>query len=149
MTWTRSSRSSGGWRTMPEPRRRKSVRRRAGWAIGALLLLGALGAAWAPVALAVPGPGAECGAEAAPSGESDPCEDAIGLDLGFLLPLAGIVGLAGVAVLGAAYVVLRRRAAAPLDPEPFDAQEWWRCASCGRSNVVGSARCHACGAWQR
>ena len=111
-----------------------------------------LSLAWTPVALGVPGPGTECGAEAPASGEHDPCEGRGGpggFDFGFVVPLAGAVVLAGVVALGAAYFVLRRRAAPPLNPEPIDAQDWWTCRTCGRNNVVGSARCYACGAWQR
>ena len=69
-----------------------------------------------------------------------------GINLGGVLPLllAVVVGAAGALVL--AYLVLRRRAGAPLDP--VDAGEWWTCRNCGRNNVVGSPRCYSCGAWQ-
>jgi hypothetical protein len=40
-----------------------------------------------------------------------------------------------------------RRTSAPL--VPADPGEWWTCRTCGKNNVVGSARCYACGAWQR
>ena len=33
-------------------------------------------------------------------------------------------------------------------PRPI-AGEWWLCPKCGSTNVVGSARCYACGTWQR
>jgi hypothetical protein len=143
-----SSTSSGGSLAMREPRGRRPLGR-AALAITMALLVGGLAASWAPVALAVPGPGSECDAEAAPSGESDSCPDGTGFDLGFLLPLGGAVVLVGAVVLGGAYLALRRRAAVPLMAEPADAAEWWACRNCGRNNVVGSARCYACGAWQR
>ena len=128
---------------MPDRRRR-----RAGLAIAIALLMGGLGATFAPIALAVPGPGDQCDAEAQPSGQS--CPEGIGVfDLGLLLPIAGVVAVGGVVALAVAYLVLRRRAAAPLTPEPVDAADWWTCKNCGRSNVVGSARCYACGSWQR
>lgn len=67
-----------------------------------------------------------------------------GLDLGALLPIVGIVVVGGVILLIAAFVVLRRTSAAPV---PADPGEWWTCRNCGKANVVGSARCYACGAW--
>lgn len=69
-----------------------------------------------------------------------------GLSLGGLLPVVAIVVGAGVIALIAAFVVLRRTSA-PL--VPADPGEWWTCRTCGKNNVVGSARCYACGAWQR
>ncbi len=69
-----------------------------------------------------------------------------GPDFGGLLPILGGVVLGAGLALVAAYLVLRRRAGAPLDP--VDAGEWWTCRKCGRNNVVGSARCYSCGAWQ-
>jgi hypothetical protein len=69
-----------------------------------------------------------------------------GLDIGGLLPILGGVVLGAGLALVAAYLVLRRRAGAPLDP--VDAGEWWSCRKCGRNNVVGSARCYGCGSWQ-
>lgn len=69
-----------------------------------------------------------------------------GFNLGGVLPiLAALVVGAGLALV-VAYLVLRRRAGAPLDP--VDAGEWWTCRKCGRNNVVGSARCYGCGTWQ-
>ena len=69
-----------------------------------------------------------------------------GFNLGGLLPiLAALVVGAGLALV-VVYLVLRRRAGAPLDP--VDAGEWWTCRNCGRNNVVGSARCYGCGTWQ-
>jgi hypothetical protein len=69
-----------------------------------------------------------------------------GFNLGGLLPLVGaVVVVAGLALV-VAYLVLRRRAGAPLDP--VDAGEWWTCVKCGRNNVVGSPRCYSCGTWQ-
>ena len=69
-----------------------------------------------------------------------------GINLGGLLPIVGIVVVGGVIALIAAFVVLRRTSA-PL--VPADPGEWWTCRTCGKNNVVGSARCYACGAWQR
>jgi hypothetical protein len=69
-----------------------------------------------------------------------------GLNLGGLLPIVAIVVAGGVIALIAAFVVLRRTSA-PL--VPADPGEWWTCRTCGKNNVLGSARCYACGAWQR
>jgi hypothetical protein len=69
-----------------------------------------------------------------------------GLNLSGLLPIVAIVVVGGVIALIAAFVVLRRTSA-PL--APADPGEWWTCRTCGKNNVVGSARCYACGAWQR
>ncbi|HSL98011.1 MAG TPA: hypothetical protein VK831_05520 [Candidatus Deferrimicrobiaceae bacterium] len=62
-----------------------------------------------------------------------------------LLLLAGaVVGAASVLVVG--YLVLRWRAG----PAPVGTPgEWWSCPACGAANIVGSPRCHACGAWPR
>jgi hypothetical protein len=70
-----------------------------------------------------------------------------GLNIVGLLPIVGGIVVAGAVALVVTYLVLRRRAGAPLDP--VDAGEWWTCANCGRNNVVGSARCYSCGQWQR
>ena len=69
-----------------------------------------------------------------------------GFNVGAILPIVGIVAVGGVIALIAAFVVLRRTSA-PL--VPADPGEWWTCRTCGKNNVVGSARCYACGAWQR
>ena len=69
-----------------------------------------------------------------------------GPNLAGLLPIVAIVVVGGVIALIAAFVVLRRTSA-PL--VPADPGEWWTCRTCGKNNVVGSARCYACGAWQR
>lgn len=69
-----------------------------------------------------------------------------GLNLGGLLPIVAIAVVGGVIALIAAFAVLRRTSA-PL--VPADPGEWWTCRTCGKNNVVGSARCYACGAWQR
>lgn len=69
-----------------------------------------------------------------------------GLNLGGLLPIVAIVVVGGIIALIAAFVVLRRTST-PL--VPADPGEWWTCRTCGKNNVVGSARCYACGAWQR
>ena len=69
-----------------------------------------------------------------------------GFNVGGLLPILGGVVLGAGLALAVAYMVLRRRAGAPLDP--VDAGEWWTCRNCGRNNVVGSPRCYSCGTWQ-
>ena len=69
-----------------------------------------------------------------------------GFNLGGLLPILGGVVIGAGLALVVAYLVLRRRAGAPLDP--VDAGEWWTCRKCGSNNVVGSPRCYSCGTWQ-
>ena len=69
-----------------------------------------------------------------------------GFNVGSLLPILGLVAVGGAVLLIAAFVVLRRTSA-PL--VPADPGEWWTCRNCGKNNVRGSARCYACGAWQR
>lgn len=104
---------------------------------------------------AAPRPGESCADETPEPGSSDVCEDVTGpevpggsvLDLGFLLPIVGALVAGAAMALVAAYLVLRRRPVAPL--EPADPGEWWACANCGKTNVIGSARCYACGTWHR
>ena len=67
--------------------------------------------------------------------------------LGTILPVVGVVVAGGLLALVVAYLVLRRRASQPF--VPADPGEWWVCPKCGSTNVVGSARCYACGTWQR
>jgi hypothetical protein len=69
-----------------------------------------------------------------------------GFDFGGLTILLGIIAGGGVVLVIAALVILRRTSApmAPADPG-----EWWACPTCGKTNVLGSARCYACGTWQR
>jgi hypothetical protein len=69
-----------------------------------------------------------------------------GFNVGALLPILGVVAVGGAILLVAAFVILRRTSK-PL--VPADPGEWWTCRTCGKANVVGSARCYACGAWQR
>ena len=69
-----------------------------------------------------------------------------GFDFGGLTILVGVIVGGGVVLLLAAFVILRRTSA-PL--APADPGEWWTCRTCGKTNVLGSARCYACGAWQR
>ena len=69
-----------------------------------------------------------------------------GFNLGALLPILGVVVAGGVILLVAAFVFLRRTSAPLVAADPG---EWWTCRNCGKTNVVGSARCYACGAWQR
>jgi hypothetical protein len=75
------------------------------------------------------------------------CREATGPGggLGALLPIAGVVVVAGIAVLLGAFLVLERRTTHRL--APAEPGEWWTCRNCGRSNVVGSPRCYACGSW--
>jgi hypothetical protein len=64
-----------------------------------------------------------------------------------ILPIAGVVVVAGLLALVIGYLVLRRRASVPLPA--LDPSEWWKCPNCGATNVVGSPRCYQCGTWQR
>jgi hypothetical protein len=108
----------------------------------------------APIGRAAPAPGESCPDVTAQPGTSvEFCEDTgidvgggAGTDLGFLLPLLGAAVGGGLLALVVAYLVLRRRASVPL--EPADPGEWWTCGSCGKTNVIGSPRCYACGTWQ-
>lgn len=142
---------------MPEQRRRPA----AGLVLALLALLGLLAAAVPGVALGRAGGslaapeihlGAVPGEERCTEGSPDPdaglihCDPPL-LSAGNLLPVIGGVIAAGVLALVVAYLVLRRRASVPL--APADPGEWWTCPKCGATNVVGSARCYACGTWQR
>ena len=69
------------------------------------------------------------------------------LGVGTIVPIIGVVVGGGALALVVAYLVLRRRASVPL--APTDAGAWWLCPKCGSTNVVGTARCYACGTWQR
>jgi hypothetical protein len=70
----------------------------------------------------------------------------IGFELGTIgLLLIGVV-VGAAAVLAVGYLVLRWRAGPPPAEVPDD---WWTCPTCGAANIVGSPRCHACGAWPR
>jgi hypothetical protein len=142
---------------MPRP----SVRARA-WLLVAALVVLALGSVAAPAVVLGRGstdlsaptiheaavPGDERCADASPDPDTGQkiCEEPI-LSAANLGPiLAGVVG-AGILALVVAFLVLRRRASVPLPA--LDPNEWWKCANCGATNVVGSARCYACGTWQR
>lgn len=159
---TTSSRSSADWLSMPD-----SLVRRSPGAGPRLVLAVALGSAVALLLLALPSQAfGRTGVEAValqvqdaapavddrcslesfkPDGQKQ-CDQPI-LGIGNVLSIAGIVVAAGLLVLVVAYLVLRRRASVPL--APTDAGEWWLCPKCGSTNVVGSARCYACGTWQR
>lgn len=63
-----------------------------------------------------------------------------------LLPILAVVVIVGIAVLLGAFLVLERRNRRQL--APVDPGDWWTCRNCGRTNVVGSPRCYACGTWQ-
>jgi len=128
---------------------------------GAAIVVLTAAALLAPgAALGAPRPGESCpdvtpapathapGSTAAVCGEGNGPEGnpAGSLDLGGLLPVLAAVGGGAVIALGAALLVLRRRAGAPA--VPADPSEWWTCRKCGRNNVIGSPRCYACGEWQ-
>lgn len=113
--------------------------------------------ATAPTAItdAAPRPGESCPDQTPPPGASDViCNDVngpnvnggTGLDLGVLLPILA-AALAGAAMaLIAGFLVLRRRTGGPI--AAADPGEWWTCSNCGKTNVIGSPRCYACGTWQ-
>lgn len=123
---------------------------------GAAIVVLLMGALLAPgAALGAPRPGESCpdvtpapGSSAAVCGEGNGPEGTPGggLDLGGLLPFLVAAGGGAIIALGAAFLVLRRRAGAPA--APADPGEWWTCRNCGRNNVIGSPRCYACGEWQ-
>jgi hypothetical protein len=69
-----------------------------------------------------------------------------GFSIASLLPIVGVVVAGGLLLLVAAFVVLRRTSTPVVAADPG---EWWTCSNCGKTNVLGSARCYACGAWQR
>jgi hypothetical protein len=69
-----------------------------------------------------------------------------GFDLGTIGPLLIGVVVGAAAVLAVGYLVLRWRAGPARAEAPG---EWWTCPKCGAANIVGSPRCHACGAWPR
>ncbi len=111
------------------------------------------GSSPATVGLEAPRPGESCPDATPEPGSSDVCQDAVppdvsvgGIDLGGLLPILAAVVVAGLLALVAAFFVLTRRPSGPL--APTDPGEWWTCRSCGKTNVVGSPRCYACGTWQ-
>jgi hypothetical protein len=164
MTSTISSTSSDGWPAMAE---RARLRTTVGRLVAAWLLVIAAGAA--PFAVTANEPTIPTGGDvrlAAPPDETclpqataaqggfDLCSPpgvgtgggGGGFNFGGLLPILAIVVAGAALAVVIAYLVLRRRAGPPLDP--VDAGEWWTCRNCGRNNVVGSARCYACGTWQ-
>ena len=107
------------------------------------------------VGQAAPRPGETCPDTTPAPGSSDFCDDTTpisgdvgggGLDLGALLPFLAAAVIGALLALVAAFVVLGRRSTGPL--APVDPGEWWTCRSCGKTNVVGSPRCYACGTWQ-
>jgi hypothetical protein len=153
---------------MPDLMRARRGRRSRAWlALAAALVLAAtpgavLGGGGPDMGASAPGGGARVEALAPPAetcrpeetmragGFSDICGNnpggGGGPSLGALLSILGVVVIGGVVALIAAFVVLRRTSA-PL--VPADPGEWWTCRNCGKTNVVGSARCYACGAWPR
>jgi len=159
---------SGASPAMPDSARRRPRRSRAWLLLAATLVLVAAvvpGVALANVGIGdrAAGGGTRIEALAPPTetcrpqetmsagGFSDICGAAPGgggggLNLGGLLPIIAILVIGGAVALIAAFVVLRRTSA-PL--VPADPGEWWTCRNCGKTNVVGSARCYACGAWPR
>ena len=167
-----SSSCCAGWRAMPEPprqQRRRRQHRRASldWLVLVSILTIAVAAPGAVLASAegapvrevvgqaAPRPGESCSDATPAPGSSDVCDDTTpgtgqvgggGLDLGALLPFLAAAVVGGLLALVAAFVVLGRRSSGPL--APVDPGEWWACRSCGKTNVVGSARCYACGTWE-
>ena len=87
-----------------------------------------------------------------------------GFDVASLLPfVAGGLGIV-LAVLVGWYLFMRRRASRPFLPDEAAAVpggglggggtgagtgDWWTCRTCGKTNLVGSARCYSCGSLQR
>ena len=135
-----------------EVRSHADLIRRLAPRLAPLLLIAALLSPGA--VLAVPLPGGSCpDTTPAPGTSVVICDEGNGrnvgggtLDLGPVLPIvAAAVGGAAIALV-AVFLILRRRASAPV--APADPREWWTCPSCGKSNVVGSPRCYACGTWQ-
>lgn len=128
-------------------------------ALAAASLVIALVAAMAApaIAAAVPLEGESCPAVAPGSSTATACGEGRpgsgggdagegSLDVGGLLPILG-AALGGAAIaLAAAFLVLRRRSGAPV--APADPTEWWTCSTCGKTNVIDSPRCYACGTWQ-
>jgi hypothetical protein len=113
------------------------------------------GAGPAKVEPAAPAPGQSCPDTTPAPGSSAPiCVEVVqpavngggGIDLAGLLPILAGAVVGGLVVLVAVFLFLSRRAAAPL--APADPGEWWTCRNCGKTNVVGSPRCYACGTWQ-
>lgn len=166
MTSMTSSTCSAGWRAMADPRRRRRhpvglATILAFWIAVPVAVVAGSGTDGAPrgIEALAPVPGESCPDVTLAPGETDPfCGDARpptvitgsggggGINLGFLLPILAAAVAGGVLALGGAYLVLRRRASAPF--VPADPGEWWVCRTCGKSNVVGSARCFSCGSWQ-
>jgi hypothetical protein len=132
----------------------EGVRRRVAFASMLMLVVASLLAPSA--ALAAPRPGESCpdrtpapGTSEAVCGEgTNPGGNPGGgsVDIAALLPIIGAVAVGGALALGAAFIVLRRRAAVPA--APADPGEWWTCSNCGSNNVIGTPRCYACGSWQ-
>lgn len=118
----------------------------------------AVAAAWAclaaPVASAAPPApaGGSVVVDLVPGDQGSETPTGGGPDLGLIVAVIGGVILGAALVAGAGYLVLRRRARLPLDsgttPGAAEGGEWWTCRNCGRNNIVGSARCYACGTWQ-
>ncbi|MEO5704241.1 MAG: hypothetical protein ABIZ52_04405 [Candidatus Limnocylindrales bacterium] len=67
-------------------------------------------------------------------------------DLDPLVPiLIAVFAIVVIAVLGAAFVLLRTRGAKAVPPM---SEGWWTCAKCGAGNMDGAARCHSCATWR-
>ena len=138
---------------MLDPRTRP---RASGRPVAALALLTLLGASLlAPgAALAVLGPGQSCpDTTPAPGSSVAVCNEGVDpgggggtLNVAALLPILAAAVAGGAVALVAVFLVVRRRTAGPI--APADPGEWWTCRSCGKSNVIGSPRCYACGSWQ-
>ena len=149
------------------PSRRPGRRLGVGWLVIAWIVALAVAAPAAALAgaggiagpeavgQAAPRPGETCPDATPAPGSSEFCDDTaptngdLGggvLDLGALLPFLAAAVIGALLALVAAFVVLGRRSSGPL--APVDPGEWWTCRSCGKTNVVGSPRCYACGTWQ-
>ena len=158
MTWTTCSGFCAGSRPMPDARDHRHGGRRVLSTVLAAVLLGlavpAVAFAGDATHLATPRvhdaavPGDERCAEESPDPDTGqkPCDKPI-LSVANVLPVLGVAAAAGVLALILAFLVIRRRASAPF--VPADPGEWWVCPKCGSTNVIGSARCYACGTWQR
>jgi len=137
-------------------RDRPAVRSPGAFATRFALVVLVLAALLAPGGVAAaPRPGESCpDTTPAPGASVVVCGEGTGpdvggggtVDLGGLLPIIAGIGMGAALALVAAFLVLRRRAAAPVTPA--DPGEWWTCRNCGRNNVIGSSRCYSCGQWQ-
>jgi hypothetical protein len=129
----------------------ESRRRRLRGVFGNLLVVAVLAAAVPMAALAAP-PVESCGpGDTTTAAGFRVCGGTSGgggglFNLGGLLPIVGVALLIGLGVVALAFLALERRVRRQL--APAQPGEWWTCRNCGKSNLVGTPRCYACGAWQ-